>query len=265
MAFNVKSWVLLVLACPLFGQMGSGEAFGVSLDVSGNVISGVVVAGLEVGPVPLVQLVDQTTTDSQSSLLVDIDMMGHEAMASDNIASVSTAYDATIGAQEHLSGATIDNVDVLVDTTVALNLLTLTATSLAAQAMVTGPCGSGGTGDLVESGTVSIVDLSVSILGVAVESNLSGSAFTTIDLSTVAGLGVLGVTGSLTLNRVTVSDGGATGSGSVEAVVLELSLQAGATALGLGNAAGVDLTIAFADAGRDCNSLPVGLVSFSVE
>lgn len=257
--------ILTTLSVSLYAQMGSGESYGIQFDVSGNVINGVVVVGAEVGPTPHVQMVDQMTTDSQSETLVIVDMMGFESLITNNVASISTSYDATPGAQAHQTLSTVTNGDILVDLLMSGNLLTITATVLSSQASVTGPCGVSGNGDLLESGSTSITNLSVTILGVSVVSNLTGSAFSSTDLSLVSGLDTLGVTGTLILNRVSLMDGGSTGTGSAEAVVLELSLQAGATALGAGNSADIDLTIGYSDASRDCNSVPVELVSFSIE
>ena len=255
---------MTLIGLPSLAQMGSGSAFGVSVDVSGNTIDGTVNSGPEVSPTPFVQLMDQTTSDTQSVTLANADLMEYEASSSSNVASVITSYDATLGAQSQMSSATINDADVLVGTLVVGNFITITATNITTAAEITGACGSAGDMDLVESGSSSVVGLTVSVLGVNLVNNLTTSSPTTINIASTA-LGLLGVTGSLSVNRVTVNDGGASGTGSVDAVGLELTVQADAGALGLGNTAGIQLIMASSSASRDCDSLSVELLSFSID
>jgi len=255
---------LVIFAVSAFGQMGTGNASGVTVDCAGNVFMTTVVAGAEIGPAPYVSLVDETVSNSQSVTAANLDLQAFESNSGGNVATVSTSYDATIGAQAYMSFSEVDNVDVLADILIVGNFVTVTASNITTTADVTGVCGSGGNMDLVEAGSSMVEGLTVSVLGINILNNVTTSDPMGIDLSTTA-LGALGVTGSLFINRVTLGDGGATGTGSATAVGLELSVNAGVAVVGLGNTAEINISIAESFASRDCDSLPVELMAFTVE
>ena len=252
------------LGSPLLGQLGTGHASGITVDITGNVLDATAAAGAEVGPEPYVQMVDQTTADVQSVTAANVNLFTFESNAGANVATVMTRCDDAIGAQLHRSSAELDDVDVLSGILVVGNFVTITASNISTTAEVTGACGATGGNDLTEAGTSSVQGLTVSVLGVNLVNNMTTTNPIAIDLSSTA-LGILGVTGSLFINRVTLSDGGASGTGSATAVGLSLSVDAGIGVVGLGNVARISITIAESFASRDCDNLPVELMSFSVE
>ena len=250
-------------AAPIFAQTGDGEAFSLQLDLQGSGLIGITPT-VEVGPIPYVSLTNQNTSATQAQTAVNLNLGIFESTASGNVASVSTAYNATPGQLAHTSSAQLNDVDITVETLLNMNVLTITASALTSDASVSGPCNPSGTGNLIEAGMASTSNLNVQVLGQTVTAALTTTTETTIDIGSIGTLGTLGVGGTLILNRVQINDDDV-GSGSVTAIALDLTLNLSAAVVGAGNAAQIHIQVSESTATRMCNGLPVELQGFSIE